>query len=685
MHRILTLLFLILGSATHLAAQPPSEELRVFDAESLRGRSVEGYLQGLFNDAALRREVEQMKARQGVSGDWTAYRDRRRSFFLERLGGFPDRTPLNAKTVERMTFDDYTMEKVIFESRPDFPVTAALYLPNSPPPYPAVLVPCGHAPNGKAYESYQRVSILLAKNGIAALCFDPIGQGERVQILDEAGKPRFGSTVEHTLLGVGCILLGQNTAMYEIWDGMRGIDYLESRREIDPKRIGCTGNSGGGTQTSYLMALDPRVYCAAPNCYITSFSRLLPTIGPQDAEQNIHGQLAFGLDHADYIIMRAPRPTLISAATRDFFDIRGTWDSFREAKQFYGTLGFSERVEIAEFDTEHSYSKGHREATVRWMRRWLLGKDDPITEPEFPVLSDEQMQCTPEGQVLKLPGSKSAFELNSEFADRLAKGREGHRKKTSRKENLDEIREIAGIRPLEDLPSVVVESAGAIQREGYRIEKLRLVTDGKVPLAALAFIPDHPGADVALYLNGEGSAAAAGPGGPIEAIVKQGRAVLAVDLRGLGETYPTGSNAFKPSFGSDWQNLFLAYLLGKSYVGMRAEDVAVCARLARTFSPEGVKLPPAPRKVHLIATGAAAIPALHAAALEPDLFASARFERTIRSWDEIVRTPVTRDQLAGAIHGALRAYDLPDLRAMLPEEWRTMVDPVDGAGDPVKD
>ena len=171
-----------------------------------------------------------------------------------------------------------------------------------------MLVPCGHSANGKASETYQRICILLAKNGMAALCYDPIGQGERIQRLDAAGKPaiREGSTTEHTMAGIGALLVGRQVASYRIWDGFRALDYLASRPEIDPARLGCTGNSGGGTMTAYLMALDDRIAVAAPSCYITSLERLFATIGPQDAEQNITGQVAAGMDHADYVTMRAP-------------------------------------------------------------------------------------------------------------------------------------------------------------------------------------------------------------------------------------------------------------------------------------------------------------------------------------------------------------------------------------------
>ena len=253
-----------------------------------------------------------------------AYQSRMRQFFFDQVGELPPRTPLHARVVGQLTQDGYRVEKVLFESQPHFFVTALLYLPDCKPPYPGVLVPCGHSANGKARDLYQRAPILIAKNGMAALCYDPIDQGERHQLLDESGKPVISSSTQgHNMTGVGAALLGRNTASYRIWDGMRAIDYLASRPEVDPNRIGCTGISGGGTMTSYLMALDDRVQAAAPGCYLTSLQRLLETIGPQDAEQNIFGQITYGMDHADYILMRVPKPTLMMTATADYFDISG--------------------------------------------------------------------------------------------------------------------------------------------------------------------------------------------------------------------------------------------------------------------------------------------------------------------------------------------------------------------------
>ena len=618
-------------------------------------------------------EYEKLKTPEQLS----AYQERLRKLFLERLGPFPERTPLNARVVGRLERDGYSLEKVIYESRPGFLVTAALYLPDAPAPYPGILLPCGHSENGKAAEAYQRASIMLAKHGMAVLCFDPIGQGERKQVLDGQGKGRFRPTSEHEVCSPAAILLGRSVATTMVWDGMRGIDYLVSRPDIDPKRIGCAGNSGGGTQTSYLMALDDRIAAAAPNCYITSFRRLLETIGPQDAEQNIFGQVEDGLDHADYVMLRAPRPTLIAAATRDFFDIAGTWDTFRQAKRFYTRMGHSERVELVESDDEHGFTRNLRVATTRWMRRWLLGKDDAVTEMEWPILTDAELQCTPRGQVLLEKGARSVFDFYRDEATRLAEERKSKRRDSGAL--VERIRRMVSSLSAGGPGSGDLGSAGRVQELPGRAGgafKVALRPEGGPPIPVLSFGGEGK-KGTCLYLHEAGKEAEARRGGAIDALVRDGFQVVAVDLAGIGELQarrPDGSRA-----GLSYKDVSLAHLLGGSILGIRTDQIIW---LARNWGsrPDG---PQKPERFHLVAVGELGPPALHAAVLEPDRFASVRLIRSLRSWGDVVRTDVPVNQRSNAVHGALRTYDLPDLVGILGKKVTVEV-PVDGAGGIIK-
>lgn len=572
--------------------------------------------------------------------------------FIAAIGGFPDKTPLNAKIVGTLKGDGFRVEKVIYESRPNHHVTANFYVPDGKGPFPGVLVPCGHSDNGKAAEAYQRACILLAKNGLAALCYDPIGQGERLQLLKAQGRPDkgFGSTSEHTLVGVGALLTGQSTAGYRIWDGIRSLDYLTSRPEIDAKKIGCTGNSGGGTMTAYLMALDDRIACAAPSCYITSLERLFATIGPQDAEQNIPGQVAFGMEHADYLTMRAPRPTLVCIASQDFFDQQGSWASFREASVLYAKLGHGERIALFEFDDKHGFSKPRREAAMRWLRRWLLGKDDAPSETDFPVFTDADLQCTRSGQVLEDFKGVSAFGLNQ----LAAKQYEAER---ARFPSLPEKDRQAAIRKLLGL-SEKIPTAKSLGQKIHHLEdrlsthKVVYETEKGILVPGLRFKHIQPKGATVIFLSDAGLPSDGKLPAWLDEKYKNHQEIWAFDLRGLGETAPAPPPKTPGLLGVDAKEAFLAMHLNRPLLGQRVLDLL--SLLQAINSPE----------VQIVAVGSAGPAALHAAALDGRI-KEITLERSIPSWANVVAEPLSRNQLTNVVPGVLKAYDLPELERTL--------------------
>ncbi len=600
-----------------------------------------------------RREVyEQLKTPEQIE----AYQKRLRNFFTKQLGGFPQRTPLNAKTTRTIHADGYRIENVIFESQPQHHVTANFYLPDGNGPFPCVVVSSGHSRTGKTAGYNQRFGIMMARHGMAALCFDPIGQGERSQILDEQGQPKFSSTTsEHFLIGVGSILLGRNTATYRVWDAMRAIDYVTSRPEIDEKRIGYTGCSGGGTLTSYVMALDDRVACAAPACYLTTFRRLIETSGPQDAEQNIFGQVAYGMDQPDYVLMRAPRPTLISATTGDFFDIDGAWNNYRQAKRIYARLGFPERVDLVEVEGKHGVQPQNLATIAHWMRRWLLDRDEPVPIAELEARPERELWCTKSGQVMQLTGERSVFDLNAALAKELA-----NKRKAIAAENPAKLRtriaQVIGMRPLDKQKPPTWQDKGRVHRKNYHIDKLVMTIGSGVPLPALTFHPKEPADEAYLYLHDDGKLGDSQAGGPIEQLVNDGYAVVTVDLRGQGET----STGKRSDLLGDWKTYYLSYLLGKPLLGPRVEDALAAAHFVAYYQ----KPKDNPRKVHLVGVGQAGIVALHAAAMRPDLITTVTLRDVPRDWTSMIQQSTPQGQLESTVHGALKVYDLPDLRRL---------------------
>ena len=234
-------------------------------------------------------------------------------------------------------------------------------------------------------------------------------------------------------------------------DGMRSIDYLVSRPEIDASRIGCTGNSGGGTLTSYIMALDERVQAAAPVCYSTMYRYLIDFNGPQDGEQNIFGQLAYGMDIADYTLMRGSQADAESVPAhmtrRSKSTVRGNCSA--KPKRFYTRMGYAERVDIIEADAPHGFTIKLREGSARWMNRWLLHKENAIFEGDLPVFTDEELQCSQSGQILLDAGERSLFEINDGLNQQLAKERAELWGSGDLDTLRDQVREVSGIKRLE--------------------------------------------------------------------------------------------------------------------------------------------------------------------------------------------------------------------------------------------
>ena len=359
--------------------------------------------------------AEKDRAAIQTSAQWKLRRARLMAAFEQAIGPFPDeKCSLNTRAVGKLERERYTIHKIIFESRPRFYVTALVYVPKQhTAPYPGILFPLGHSRNGKAYDSYQRTPAGFAEKGYLVLAYDPLGQGERWQYWDPIKKDSAfsSSTREHSNVGAQCLLLGTNLAQFMIWDSIRALDYLLSREDVDSSRIGCTGVSGGGTNTAQYVPFDDRVTAAMPTCYIAGFPALLDSVGPQDAEQNLFGQLAVGLDHEDYVSLFAPRPQCVGAATGDYFPLAGARNCVESAKRVYAALDVPDLLSLAVAEQNHGYHLPMRQAAYEWFNRLFDKEEEGIDETEITLEPDEALWCTESGNVYEL-GSETVFTLN---------------------------------------------------------------------------------------------------------------------------------------------------------------------------------------------------------------------------------------------------------------------------------
>jgi len=613
------------------------------------------HLNRLSIDSIERREMEISQLR--TAEDWKSRQADVRHYFDTMVGPWPARTALNSRVTGILEKDGYRVEKVIFESMPGYPVTGALFIPTGHRGKgPAILKVIGHSADAFRRDIYQNVILNLVHKGFVVLAIDPMGQGERVQYFDPASGQSAvgGSTKEHSHVGVQCFLIGRSLARYFTWDGIRAIDYLISRPEVDPHRIGVTGLSGGGTQSSYVGAMDERVLAAAPMGFITSYRRLLESIGPQDAEQVFYHGLVSGIDHADLLEIRAPKPTLHVTTTRDFFSIQGARETEREVTRAFELLGSPENYRRVEDDYGHGFTRKNNEATYAFFQKHLDLPGDP-TEHTYPYLSKEELTVTETGQVTTSLDCETAFSLNQREADSMLQSLALSRRslESHLPEILKESRRLSGFQSMTSLHAEPV-FRGQYQRSGYRVEKWGLRGEGDYILPTLVFVPDGDGPFPAMiFAHAEGKQVEAEVGGQLERLVKQGFVIAAVDLLGFGETrfYRTGGHA-------NVQPFYNAQLAGRSVVGINAGDTLQVFEFLQ--QRDDVRK----ERIGAVAVGATGPAVLHAAAFEKEIDWLV-LQESLSSYESIVQNELYTVNANALVAGALTFYDLPDLVASL--------------------
>lgn len=344
------------------------------------------------------------------------------------FGKFPERCPLDPVVTGTVTRDGITCEKVIIQVRPGMHATMSVFRKEGTPAdekQPLVLQLCGHNANGKAAGNGQRLLFTLAKAGFTTASIDPLGQGERYQYALDTDNP----VRQHNLAGKLLQLEGEFFCTWRLFDARCALDYLLSRSDVDTSRVGVCGTSGGGTLSSYLFALDERIHAAAPACFITTYMRNFNNELPTDVEQIPPGLWGDGGDMADFVIARAPAPALILDVENDFFDVRGTAESFEEAKKIYSLLGKEDNCEMYIGPGNHCLSAELRRATFDFFVKHFLD-----TVPEYEAVEpwqDEVLFAAPEGKITNLPNELTIDQWFSDKANELAANRKPDAEKIS--------------------------------------------------------------------------------------------------------------------------------------------------------------------------------------------------------------------------------------------------------------
>ena len=669
------LLFLLATLATAAAARAQSASTNVLDWKA--NTTLTSYLNQQLHAQYAGRPAELARAAQSAAGA-AAYRDSARARCRRVLGPLPARTPLRAQVVGQLARPGFHIEKIIYESTPHHHVTANLYVPDGSGRWPTVLFPCGHENEAKATVSYQQTAVLLATHGFAVLVPDPVSQGERMQLTD-AGKPLTrGGTTEHTLLNAQAALVGHNLPAAELWDNIRGLDYLATRPDVDTARFGCLGNSGGATQTAYLLAAEPRLKAAALCSYVAAGERSLELSGPADGCVMLPNAGRLRLDIGDWPIAFAPKPLLLLAGRYDFVDYTSIETAHAEIGRIYQALGRPQQHALFTVDDGHGISKPKREAAVRFFLQWLKGAAAPaaVLEGALPLATVRELQCTTTGQVnTSFADEENLSAFYQAEAQRLAAARAALPPELIKQKmlgwlnnQLQTTRNLPGFASEATPTGFTVELRDTLRRNGLLLRKL-IVRSGELPplpVLRLDAATTHKNGRVLLCFADAGKAALADSTAWLRAQLQHYDTVLLADLRGQGETADPGA-ALDPKYcNREYRPALLSLHLGLPLPYQRLADAL---QLARYHSD----VPPGKQIVDVYATGggAAALVALHVA-VSTNLIREVRLPFLPITWQQMLAQPVLKDQYSVILPNVLLQYDVPDLLKVLGKRLKRM-------------
>lgn len=599
------------------------------------------YLTALVDEQFAKRTA--LLAGLRTAEDWDRHAAFIRNSMAAWTGPLPERTPLRARVTGRINRSRYTLEKILFESRPNFLVSANLYLPKGySGPRPAVLNVIGHSPAGKATEKVQRRAIAQARKGFVALVVDCIGQGER-QVEDYANVHSPPGNA-HQIVGTQAFIAGTHVFNFMVWDVIRAVDYLVSRPEVDPTRIACTGCSGGGMMTTYILAFEPRIAVAVPACNPCTWSHRVHANLGTDHEQVFFGAFAAGIDpRGDPLFCQVPKPLLIDATSDDNLNPpSGVWDLSTWLYKAYSAHGTPHKFQTTMVKAPHGYNKEQREVAYAWMLQWLGGDASDFRENEFVVEKEEDTWCTAEGSVYRQPRSRSPHDL---VLDHL----ETHpfRQEKTRSDLQASVKKVLGLTDSVRKPQVEVGASRLTA--GLRLTPVTMRPENGILLPAVWI--ESPGkratGPVIIYLNDKGKSALADEETVLQVLLDKGCRVFAVDLRGTGETSPGMEGKF-------WD-----FLAGRPIFGQRVADIrTVVQYLSRSDNND--------KGIYVWARGVSAIYAALAAILE-DSITGMVLEEPLLSFEQVVTTKVPAYRHEIILPGVLEEFDLPRIyRALCP-------------------
>jgi len=613
--------------------------------------------------ASLRTRVQALKYQQ----------DTRRAI-ARAFGARPPKTPIDARITGVVERRHYRIEKLLFESRPGCLVTAHLYVPkNLDGRAPAVLGTCGHSESGKLEGFYQGFCQRLVRSGFVVLIYDPFSQGERDQYWRLKERAAVGGCcLAHNMMGKQLELNGEWFGAWRAWDGIRALDYLLTRPEVDRTRVGLTGNSGGGTMTTWLWAIEPRITMAAPSCFVTSFLSNLENEIPADCEQYPPGVIGAGLDMADFTIARAPDPVLLLGQQFCFFDRRGLRDAYDDVRRFYALLGAPRRNnDLFIGPNPHGFSPHNQQAMVEFFSRHAGQRPSRLRQTE--ELDAAEGNVTPCGNTVAA-GATPVYELIASRAQDLR----ASRNRIAGADLIRRVRRVLHLPSRRGAPHYRVLRSTSVDK--FSVSRYAIETEESVRAILRKRLLDSSRAqtldvesEVRLFLPHVASEDDLTQDALARSLAKQGCLYL-LDVRGLGESRPDEGKDFFQAYGMDYMHHGHGLLLGESYLGRRVHDTLATVDL---LIAEGA------RRVHLYGRGQGAVIALFASLLHSDI-RTVTLKNAPLSYHAMTQVPLVAWPAANFPRGVLEHFDLPDCyralgkRVQLIQPWGPDMKPLTG-------
>ena len=575
----------------------------------------------------------------------------------EITGPYPQPTRQSARVAKTTARDGYHIENVLFESRPDYWVTANIWIPSGASKAPAIVMPRGHFDPDRMLGDYQQIAFDLVRAGFVVLSYDPIGQGPRRQRWSEPGAKFDGlisTSLEHALIGNKLALLGESVAGWQVRDGMAAVDYLMTRPEVDAARIGCADHSDTGAESALLCAIDERIGCAV--LHAARFGHRWPPdpttwIVVDDTQEYLPGAALQGIDVCETFAALTPRPLLILRENLD-----GGFDSaIGQLHERYRTAGDPAKFAVQSADSSQTWPARLRLETVAWFSQWFRTTGSPKTETDVIPVTGLRETC---------PG-KSAYEL---IRDRAAEIRPA-------KLTLERLQRVIRPNSGKREPAIILNSTTVVD---LRIDGLQIPCEPGIRLPAKLVNPVSPNGKVVVYVTGDVTKLdpvttgddvedPAPPDRTPEKLAANGYIVLAVDVRGIGAMAPRiPRRGFRVPYhhlmNRDMALNMMAWALGDSLFAMRVRDLLQAVDHASTLG-----------EVWVAGKDMGATWAVFAGALDRRV-THVIAQNGPASWRSLIENDRFH-QASSQIHwGILKELDIPDVAGLIAPRRLTILD-----------